>query len=106
MLMEIKGKKSLEEALNGNPDVVLEFFATWCPHCKAMQPVMEQASEQMPQITFVQADVDQNDALDEAFGVESTPTFFYFKNGQPVLTEIGQMSAQQLQGFIAKGQAK
>lgn len=81
MIIEIHGKKSLEEALNGNPALLLEFFATWCPHCKAMEPVMVQMAQEMPEITFAQADVDQNDALSEAFGVESTPTFFYFKTG-------------------------
>lgn len=29
------------ELINSSKAVLVEFYASWCPHCKAMMPVME-----------------------------------------------------------------
>ena len=31
--------------INSNPVVLVEFYASWCPHCKRMMPVVEQVKE-------------------------------------------------------------
>ena len=31
--------------INSSKVVMVEFFATWCPHCQRMMPVVEQIKE-------------------------------------------------------------
>ena len=31
-----------KELISANKVVLVEFFATWCPHCRKMMPVVEQ----------------------------------------------------------------
>ena len=44
--------------------VMAEFYATWCPHCKRMQPVVEEFKKLMEgTLEVVQIDIDQEDAF-------------------------------------------
>ena len=46
-------------------------------------------------------DVDSNQDLAVQFGVRSIPTLLIFKNGEVTSTQIGAISKQQLEDFIA-----
>ncbi len=45
-------------------------------------------------------DVDANREIAARYGVRSIPTLMLFQNGEPVGTEIGALSKQQLEDFI------
>ena len=52
--------------------VMAEFYATWCPHCKRMQPVVEEFKKLMEgTLEVVQIDIDQEDALANFYTIES-----------------------------------
>ena len=46
-------------------------------------------------------DVDSNQELAVQYGVRSIPTLIIFKNGEVSSTQIGAISKQQLEEFIA-----
>ncbi|MCM1033535.1 MAG: thioredoxin family protein [Odoribacter sp.] len=83
------------------PVVLVEFFATWCPHCKAMAPVVDQVSELLDgRVPVYQLDIDKNeDAADEA-GVQSVPTFIVYVNGNPAWRHSGEIEADVLLGKV------
>lgn len=86
-----------DEAIKSKPVVMVEFYATWCPHCRAMAPVVEQIKEMVAgQVDIYQLDVDKNSAADRAEQIESTPTFIIYKNGEEVWRESGEMNGQLL----------
>ena len=48
-----------------------EFYATWCPHCKRMDPVVKEFKKMMEGILeVVEVDVDQENALAEFYTIE------------------------------------
>lgn len=102
-LIQINGIQAYKDLVEKNPNVVLEFFATWCPHCKAMQPIVEEMAKNRSDVVFVQVDVDRNEELSEAYGIEGTPTFYFVKNGDPVLQDVGEMPYSDLAAFVEKG---
>lgn len=77
--------------------VLVEFFATWCGHCAAMAPIVEQVKELVAgQARIVQIDIDKyQQAADEA-GVNATPTFILFKDGKEVWRHAGEIDGQAL----------
>lgn len=89
--------KEYTQAINSTPVVLVEFFATWCGHCKRMEPVVQQISELLDgSVNVYKIDIDKNDELAADEGVTGTPTFIIYKNGKPVWKESGEMDGQYL----------
>ena len=85
------------EAINTTPVVMVEFYATWCPHCRRMAPVIDQIKELLDgQVDIYQLDVDQNVELSDVENINSTPTFIIYRDGKPVWRESGEMDGQTL----------
>ncbi|MDE6286126.1 MAG: thioredoxin family protein [Muribaculaceae bacterium] len=92
------------ESLVGSTGTVLvEFFATWCPHCRRMMPVVEQVKELLgDQVPVYQLDIDKNgEAADEA-RVESVPTFIVYRNGREMWRRSGEMEGETLLRTVEK----
>ncbi len=108
-VMSIRYVENNEDFMNiikENPNVLVEFFATWCPHCKAFQPTLEQASEDLARegVVVAQCDVDRLQDLAGEFGVEATPTIYFVKNGQPVLKSEGERDEEGIFEFVKEGE--
>ncbi|MCM1318964.1 MAG: thioredoxin family protein [Muribaculaceae bacterium] len=85
------------EAIKSTPVVLVEFFATWCPHCRDMMPVMDQIKELLKgTVDVYQLDIDLNQELSEVEEVNATPTFIIYKDGKLVWRESGEMDGQFL----------
>lgn len=85
------------DAIKSTPVVLVEFYATWCPHCQAMMPVMEQIKELLEgKVDIYQLDVDKNQELCDEQKITSTPTFILYRDGKQVWRESGQMDGQVL----------
>lgn len=91
--------------INSAPLVMVEFYATWCPHCQDMMPVVAQIRELIGDSAQIyQLDIDKNEAAAEAEGIEATPTFIIYRDGRQVWRYAGEMDGnvllQKLQGFM------
>lgn len=85
------------EAIKSTPVVLVEFYATWCPHCQRMMPVVEEIKELLDgQVDIYQLDIDKNTKIADEEEVNSTPTFIIYKDGKPVWRESGEMDGQFL----------
>ena len=80
---------------------LVDFWASWCPPCRAMGPVIEKIAVENASnlnVKVCKLDVDANESLSQRFGARSIPTFLVFKGGVVVGTEIGitpQLKLQQ-----------
>lgn len=64
------------QAITSTPAVLVEFYASWCPHCQRMMPVVEQIKILLDGSADVyQFEIDENRELADAQKVESIPTF-------------------------------
>lgn len=81
---------------------LVDFWATWCPPCRAIAPALEQlAAESKGRYLVGKLDVDQNQKTAAKFQIEGIPTLLIFKNGKLVDRLVGahpkQTIAQRLQ---------
>lgn len=85
------------EAINSSNVVLVEFFATWCPHCRKMMPIVEQIKELLEnRMPVFQLDIDKNSTLADEQGVKSVPTFLIYKNGEVVWHHSGEIEGDSL----------
>src|SRR5579859_6338720 len=85
------------EVLKSEKPVLVDFWATWCPPCKMIAPILEEiATEKSGQIKIAKLDTDQNPDSAQKFGVMSIPTLILFKNGAEVSRVVGYRSKNQL----------
>ena len=111
--------------------VMLNFWATWCPPCKAEMPTIqaaykhyheqgftvlainnrEQATQIQPfanalALTFPIV-LDTDSALQDTFAIKGYPTSLFISDaGEVYATHTGMLTPQQLDGYIATGLAK
>lgn len=86
-----------DSAIKATPVVLVEFFATWCPHCRAMMPVVAQVKELLEgKADVVQLDIDKNQEAADSNNVESVPTFIVYKNGQEEWRHSGEIDGNDL----------
>ena len=88
-VVEIKGSDFEAEVLKSDKPVLVDFFATWCGPCKMLSPVVDQISEERPDVKFVKVDVDEAGDIASQFGIMSIPTLIVFKNGQVAGQTVG-----------------
>lgn len=81
--------------------VMAEFYASWCPHCQQMRPVVEEFKQSMAGILeVVQVDVDQESALADFYTIEVTPTFILLRRGEQIWRQSGEMSLERLEKAV------
>ena len=80
--------------------VLVDFWAAWCGPCKMIAPILEQVSQEMPEIEIAKVDVDQNQGISMQYGIQSIPTLMIFKDGQLVDKKVGFMPKEMLMQAI------
>lgn len=95
-------KPTFQELIQSDKPVLVDFFATWCGPCKAMNPVIKDiASELGDRAKVIKIDVDQNRALAEKYQIRGVPTFMVFKEGQVHYNKPGMASKGTLLEAVA-----
>ena len=96
--------QDFEKTITDNNLVFVDFWATWCGPCRAFGPTFEAASEENPDIVFGKVDIDANQDLASAAGIQ-VPTLMIAKQGQIIFKQAGALRAEDLDDLIAQAKA-
>jgi len=98
-------KGNFEQTVNGNPIVIVDFWAPWCGPCKGFAPVFEKAADAHKDIIFAKVNTDEQQELAGAFGIRSIPTLMVFREKVIVFQQAGALPGSALEQVLAQAKA-
>ncbi len=98
MLQELK-EDILQEVVNENDQVIVQYSAGWCGNCRIMKPKFKKMATENENITFVWIDAEKNPNSRQLADVSNLPTFARFKAGE-LVGQVQTNKADVLKSFI------
>ncbi|KAI1181503.1 thioredoxin-like protein [Nemania serpens] len=86
-IRHINSSSELTALFSSTTYVAVDFYADWCPPCKAIAPLYEKLAAQHAidgVLAFAKVNVDKVQDVSSTYGVTAMPTFLFFKDGRQV----------------------
>jgi thiol-disulfide isomerase/thioredoxin len=83
MLIDLT-EDTLQDLVNSNEKVVVQYSASWCGNCRIMKPKFKKLATENDTITFVLVDAENSPESRKLANVSNLPTFATFVNGKLV----------------------
>jgi putative thioredoxin len=81
--------------------VVVDFWAPWCGPCKQLTPLIERVVRgYRGKVRLVKVNVDENQAISAQLRIQSLPTVYAFRDGQPVDGFVGAQPESAIKAFV------
>lgn len=81
MLLELEND-NLQEIIDQNKNVVVQYSAAWCGNCRIMKPKFKKEASSNEEITFILADAEKFPESRKLANVDNLPTFAIFSDGK------------------------
>jgi thioredoxin 1 len=87
----------------GDKPAIIDFYADWCGPCKMVAPILEELSDENPDIIIYKVDTEVEQELSAVFQIRSIPSILFIPkdNRQPMM-QPGALPKNALQEIIDK----
>ena len=93
---------NLDDTINNNDMLLIDFWAPWCGPCQTFKPIFEQAAEKHEDAVFASCNTEEQSELAAMFQIQSIPTLVVFRDGIGIFGQPGMLPAEALDELIDK----
>ncbi len=94
--------QNIEETINNNKIVIIDFWAPWCGPCKQFGPVFEQSATKNLDVIHAKVNTDNEQEIAGSFEIKSIPTIAIFKEQTLIYHEAGSLPEEALDQILTQ----
>ncbi|KAI5388880.1 hypothetical protein KIW84_074512, partial [Lathyrus oleraceus] len=101
----VVGETLQEIVFNSGKNVLLEFYAPWCGHCKSLAPILDEVAvsfQSDPDVVIAKLDATANDIPSDTFEVQDYPTLYFRSASGKISQYDGGRTKEDIIEFIQK----
>lgn len=98
-------KTNIQETIENNQLVIIDFWATWCAPCRRFAPVFEAVALKYPGVVFAKVDTEAEHELAAKFEIMSIPTLAVIKERDIIFMQAGALPEDVLEQIVQKAKA-
>ena len=100
-VLDLDEKEFYETQKSTEKLVIVEFYTTTCPNCRAIAPVFEELSDELQKYAvFTKVNAETNTALASRYGIMGVPTFKFYCKEKPIGELVGSVNTTLLRNTI------
>lgn len=91
------------DLIKGDKPVFVIFYATWCPHCRKMLPIVSQLGKHK-ELIFLKYDIDDpaNKRLVDYYQIQAVPLMIIYRAGEQLWRKTGEMEKEELMQIVKR----
>ena len=84
----------------GDKPAIIDFYADWCGPCKMVAPILEELSNDYPDVTIYKVDTEVEQELSAVFGIRSIPSLLFIPMDKQPMMHAGALPKHSLEEVI------
>lgn len=86
----------------GEKPAIIDFYADWCGPCKMVAPILEELSDEHPDVIIYKVDTEVEQELSAVFQIRSIPSILFIPMDRQPMMQAGALPKNALEEVISK----
>lgn len=95
-------RQEKEWKYKGDKPAIIDFYADWCGPCKMVAPILEELSEERPEVIIYKVDTEAEQELASVFRIRSIPSILFIPMDKQPMMQAGALPKNALEEVIDK----
>jgi thioredoxin len=91
-----------EWKFKGDKPAIIDFYADWCGPCKVVAPILEELSNEYPDIVIYKVNTEIEQELSHVFQIRSIPSILFIPKEKQPMMQAGALPKMTLKEIIEK----